>query len=585
MRVLRFVFLGVVAAGLCPAPAHAGESKGDAGPASSSGGFDEELKIWFPPGAPKTAYLARDPNHSFSQDLRKAFSNPALRESVCATLGTPAFAPDPALESSVRQLRTMEDMMCIATAVQEKAKVDKARREENASDLLATWFAEDRAAAEKMRPEDRRTAEFELRYTAYQLPMGNERARAGVKMIALRPSDDMAIAFLLEHGAEATYGTPGPGDIESAGALPGEKPRFHVSKDHVRQFVTDLYRSMIEAEGPAAGPFRSGWAGYLHLSGGDLAEARKLAAAYVSDPADDNPAFETIFVAYLDRLLCDGKPLADLVAHCPFPPQDAVAAELSENYCRTIGWSLAKRLIEVRGRDASPIAAQIVREALRAEPVNWMMRMESIRTLDRLDRGESAREYQAVVDLPATVVPKGIRLDAIGGVMVGFMDRTDYRSAFAVNQRWLDTYGYEPAALPEDGWSRLAAVEKIAESSAPCDDALACMLNKRIWIAIRLKEMKLARKTLEERLAYSLDARFAEETRVRLEEMAQTELDVGNRTAALRIVRYLWPQPKDPILAQLLKQQRQALSPPDGSLPEMTHEDRPWDSESFPANR
>jgi len=550
-------------------------------PASPLGEFDDALKLWFPPDAPKEAYLRRDPAHPFAADLRKAFeSNPDLRRSVCERLASPEYRPEPyPREPSIAQLRTMEDMICLSLAMNERTAARQEKKNDSASDLLAGWFAEERAAAEKMSPADRRRAEYDLRNSAFLLPKGNERARAGVRMIALRPSDDMAIAFLLQHGSEARYGTPGPEDIESAAVLPGDKPHFSVSKKQVEQFVADLYRAMIDGEGEAAGPFRSGWAGYLHLSGGDLGEARKLAAAFVSDPLDDNPGFETTFVAYLDRLRGDRKPLDALVARCPFAPPDDVAASMSANYCRTVSWSLAGRLIEARRRDAAPAAAEIVREALAAEPANWTLRLASIRTLDLLDPRESAREYRALADLPATVVPEEVRLDALAGVMTGFMDQGDYRNALVVNQRWLDTYGYRPSALPPDGWARLAAWESVADSDAPCPETLACMLNKRVAAATALGDMPLARRILEERLSHTLEAGFPEETRIRLFTFAQALLARGKPDEALRIVRYLWPQPKDPILAQLLKQERETLSPKGGPPVAMTREDRPWDPE------
>ncbi|HET7453478.1 MAG TPA: hypothetical protein VFL12_12090, partial [Thermoanaerobaculia bacterium] len=245
------------------------------------------------------------------------------------------------------------------------------------------------------------------------------------------------------------------------------------------------------------------------------------------------------------------------------------------NYCRVVSWSVAERLIRARGKEASPQAVAIVREAIRAEPVNWDLRIASIRTLDRLDREESAREWRALADLPATVMPAGVRLD---GLMTACIDRRDFAGALAVSRQWLDTAGYAPTALPPDGWARLAGISKAADTGAPCDDPVACILKTRIFIARALHDGTLARRTLEERLAYAFEQGFPEETRVLLEEAAQSELDAGNRDAALRIVRYLWPQPKDPVLAQLLKQQRDALSPKGGALVAMEPApESPWD--------
>jgi len=553
--------------------------------AQPSGTFDEERKIWFPPAAPPAAYLARDPKHPFGADVRKALaSDPTLRKAVCGRLLSAGFAPTPgSLEPSAAQLRTMEDMICLSLGYRARMESVQAKKDEGSSDLLAGWFAEERSAAEKMPPEDRRRAEYALRHSAAELPHGNERARAGVRMIALRPSDDLAIAFLLEHGSEVTYGSPGMDEIETAAAPPGENPRYSVSEQQVRQFVTDLYRTMIADQGPAAGPFRSGWAGYLHLAGGDLHEARRLAASFVSDPSDDNPAFETIFVAYIDRLLGTPAPLADLVAKCPFEAPDPVAAALSPNYCRAVSWSLADRLIRARGKDASPVAREIVREAIRAEPVNWDLRLASIRTLDRLDPDESARENLAMAELPATVMPKAVRLDVLDGVMIACLDRHDFAGAMAMSRQWLDTEGYAPAPLPKDGWARLAGDAAVADTNGACADPVACILAKRVFLARALHDTALARRTLEERLAYAFAAGFPEETRVRLEEEAQAELDAGDREAALRIVRYLWPQPSDPTMAQLLKQLRETLSPKGGPLVAVDPTPvSPWESAARP---
>lgn len=547
-------------------------------PPANLPGFDESLRIWFPPDAPPDAYLNRDPKHSFSEDVKKAFAaNPALRDAVCAKLREPvrSRSNDP----SAAQLRTLEGMFCLSIAMGQQRAATQGKKDDDAADLLAAWFAEERAAAEKLPPEERRRKESALRQSAADLPPGRARARAGVRMIALRPSDDMAIAFLLEHGDEVTL-PPAATGADSAGARAGGPPRLTVSKRQVRQFLTDLYRSMIESEGDRSGPFRSGWAGYLYLTGGDLAQARALAAAYVDDPLDDNPGFETIFVAHLDRLLGNPKPLAALVGQCPFTAPDPRAAGLSANYCRAVSWSLAARLIEARGRDASPVAAEVLREAIRAEPVNWDLRLVSIRTLDKFDPAASAQEYEALAALPATALPTGVRLDAIDGQMIAAIDRGDHRGALAISRRWLDTAGYRAAALPADGWQRLAATPTIHDSTSPCPDSLACVLAKRVVFATDLGDWALARRMLEERLAYTLEEGFPEETRFRLMQLAQTEIEHEKRDDALRIVRYLWLQPKDRTLAELLEQEREDLSPKGGPPVAMTPTPAsPWDAE------
>jgi hypothetical protein len=542
-------------------------------------GFDPIRGLWFPPGVSPETYVAGDSSHSFSSDVRAAFEKSAeLRREVCALLVNSRFEVDGRrLEPRVAQMRTLEHMLCAGMEMKEKQLEHAARRKAGASGLLEGWYAEERASAEELSPQERRKAEYELRHSVESIPAGNDRARAAVRMIALRPQDDLGLWCLLTYGEGAIYGEPEPGDIEGVAALPGETPHLRVNKKDIRELAERIYRAGIEAGGTSAGPYRGGFAAYLYLTGGDLAEARRLAAAWAADPANDNAPYERIVVALFDRLLEKPEPLSALLSSCPYPGLDPVAASLSRDYCRAVAWSVANRAVLTRGSGAPKVLADVFIDVIRSEPTNWPLRMESIRSIDVFAPERAVAEFQAVLDLPATAIPIGARLDALDGITGALIDRKDFRRALSVNQHWLDTAEYRPLALAPDGWARLAAGKIPTSQEVRSSDVVVNVLAKRLWLAIGAGDIRLARRTLEEHLALDLSIGEPVQSRRLLRLVAEAETQAGHGDAALRIIRYLWGQAFDPISAQLLRQDRDALSPPGGPPPEMTRVERPWD--------
>jgi hypothetical protein len=507
--------------------------------------------------------------------LKAAFeSDPKLRRKVCDVVASASVdSGSGGPERGVAELRAAELRLCRSLALRDQ---QQARRDEQARRgraLLESWYRQDRDTAHALAPSERRGKEAALRLEALAMPQGQDRARAGVAMIALRPQGDFGIGFLLEHGGEALSALDSGGQIARPGVPMG------LPHAVVREFVVDVYRDGASTRGDEQMAFKSGLSSVLYLTGGDLKEARELAAQVLHAPGDDNPSYQTVFVATLDRLLGDAAPLRALVTSCPFPQNDRFAGDLSDNYCRSIEFAIANRGLRARGREAPDELVEIMREVVREEPWNWPLRMTSIRAMQLKSVDSAAAEFQAVLDTPAEEVPDGARLDALQGMEACRLARNDFRGAGEMAQQWADTFGWSSRSLPADAWSRLAALAAVPEqdwTQVDKEDDLAGALASRIWYSILGRDYPTARDAIEQYLAHALDAGHPEQTRVWLDMLACAELADGDSKSARRVFEYLLPQPKNPVLADSVKTHLESLDGVDQPVAASQPPESPW---------
>jgi hypothetical protein len=555
-------------------------TSGTAQPTGSDlpGTFDPDLGVWFPPDAPESAYLSGgDSSRSLTADTRRAFgADPKLRERVCELLTSAENeVSGRRIDPSVAQMRTLQQMMCVGASLHRQVSAELTQRRRASREILQAVFDEEWTQAGRLSAQERRETERRLREEAQGWEAGSDRARAGLTMIALRPQDDLAAAFALAHLDEARLDPSAP----ARHAWPILPPQTGFSRRETTEFLGSLYRSKASGGGADAPAFGNGLAAYLYLTGGDLKEARSLASNFLSDPADDNRAYQEVFVALLDRLLGDPSPLAELWAKCPDAPADDVAAEISESYCRAVTWSMANRRIHSGEPKPPPALAEIMADMIRAEPTNWPVRMESIRNIQMLDENAAAAQFRAVLELPATVMPVGARLDAIDGLETMLARAGDRAGALRLSNLWLETARYAPAALSADFWTRLAAQPARDPEPVPAEgDPLGAQLLWRVTLATGLHDFSLARKTIEE-YAARLDEAGSDirECRRLMADFADAQAAAAqddDRAAARRVVSYLWNQPETAQVEATLSHARRALDK--GKSVELAPADRPW---------
>ena len=87
----------------------------------------------------------------------------------------------------------------------------------------------------------------------------------------------------------------------------------------------------------------------------------------------------------------------------------------------------------------------ILVEGIAAEPTDWGSRMESIRSLARIDHGLARREAEAVLAIPATLTQPGAQFDAVAALAgIAREEKHTPRACLAAGDR--------PAALRVAGY-------------------------------------------------------------------------------------------------------------------------------------
>jgi hypothetical protein len=226
-------------------------------------------------------------------------------------------------------------------------------------------------------------------------------------------------------------------------------------------------------------------------------------------------------------------------------------------------------------------------ESLRSEPMNWPLRMDSIRMIALADPSKAEEQFAAVLDLPATLIPAGARLDALQGLQNVAFETGDYRRAIAMNDRWLASAGFRPSPLPPDAWRTLAVMplptQKEVKEAEP--DFVSIALAAKFHLAVLGNDLALARETAEQFLAYRLRTGYPQTVRDWLQDIADAEVTAGDRAGATRILGYLSTQPQDPLLTSMLQNLRRKLSSPQGPLIELKPAESPWDETRPPPKK
>ena len=204
--------LGCLLAGRSEAqvPAESAPPARTADPAAEAlAGWDETTGLWFPRLAPRETYLqGSDPNRNMIRDVQDAFAaNTALRVAVCALVADPRReVRASALEPSLRQKRTILQMMCAGA---EAAEVSKKREEDVWRDNEARFErARDSDGARARSAVERRERYLELE--AADPPLDSlARLDRAFERFGLMPQAEMAIFDVLnESPFRATRSDP-----------------------------------------------------------------------------------------------------------------------------------------------------------------------------------------------------------------------------------------------------------------------------------------------------------------------------------------------------------------------------------------
>ncbi len=417
--------------------------------------------------------------------------DPELRRVVCALVHGEEFeGVERHLSGGLRQYRTMQDMACNAAAMNERREE---RQRTEPQEWKARWRREMEIDQARALAPDVRARECTNAFEASSTTgTAEERLALALKALGRGPVHPGIMRRVLEL------------------APPFERPRaaFH-------EFLPGL---LVEEGGegrPESIAYRAALRNY-RLYTGDHAEARTMTRELIELVPSKELRSDEVLLAMLDRLAGDPAPLARLFAECPTPSgwspeRDALATR--ESFCRDAAHFFAGS-VSLRLGSKTPAGYEgIVADLIRAEPTSWPARVSAILTLERFAPDAARRECHALLTIPATIVPLGARLDALG-ILVGLdATRGETAQARAGIDRFLSLLRYRPPKPPADRWERLLKLPvedyPVRRERGGGFGRVAWAVGSKVSLALKENDVARARRGVDEYLATSLE-RLAE---------------------------------------------------------------------------
>lgn len=456
-------------------------------------GLDRETGIWYPPDAPRQAYVDRsDPERGLGKDMLDAFKkDPELRRVVCAlVLGEEFEGVERHLSGGLRQFRTIQAMACMATAVNEQREE---RQRAEPQEWKERWRREMEIDKARALAPDVRKRDFDEAFRAGWTAGTEEECRA------------LALKAL---GRGPVY----PGVMKRVIEL---EPHFERQRAVFHEFLLGLLVEEAREGKPESIAYRAALRNY-RLYTGDHTEARAMTRKLIELVPSEELRSDEVLLAILDRLAGDPAPLARLFVDCPTPSgwspeKDALVTR--DSFCRDATFFFAESVILRLGSKTPAGYEGIVTDLIRAEPTNWPTRISLIHALELFAPDAARRECRAILAIPATIVPLGARLDALGSLAGLDEARGETAQARAAIDQVLGLLRYRPPKPPADRWERLLKlpVEEypLRKGRGAGFSLVSWALGSKVRLALKENDVARARRGVDEYLGASLE-RLAE---------------------------------------------------------------------------
>jgi hypothetical protein len=453
--------------------------------AAALAGFDEERGLWFPPDRPREDYLAN--LSSLMRPVMDIFkADPPLARAVCTLLADPKReARSTNLSQEMKQKRTMMNMVCAGILTHEQAQVTQETIRQATEAKWEAWM--ELKTARTLDLDGRRARVNELMAEGQLSVGGDDALQRPLAIFGLSPQADLSILDVLR---AAPWGESGQKRIDA--------------------FLTRLFDRETAEGMPDAALFRMARRHFLFYRG-KYQEALELSTLLVDDPALERwKGDNQIVLAILRRIAGKREPLDAITANCPVPElrREEFKAAAPGAYCRDIAYALSIRSIDTLGEKASPRLADVLEDIARAELTNWPRRLDCIRHIAVFDAGRARSHAEELLQVPASIVPEGARMDAL--MIVGKTSRKlkEFPRAQNAYDRYLDLYHYRPVPIPPDLWTKLAALPT-SETGKRMERTLewqflAQGLSRKVETAIDASDFAGARRFAEQYLAATL---------------------------------------------------------------------------------
>ncbi|MCU1229253.1 MAG: hypothetical protein JWO97_2137 [Acidobacteria bacterium] len=528
--------------------------------------LDPKTGLWFPPYATPKTYLKRDPAHSYSGDVKRAFAeNPALADDVCAAVT--AQKESPSSDPSVRQYATMLRMTCMSRAMGARDAHDRNRHEMETRGGLSAIFQEEEIAIASIPREQRDAESARIFGELGDAEKADTFLRRALRAIALDPAFTFPAAELLIN----------------RNILPDGPARY--SPGDLGDFLEQLYRTRVSTVRSDSAQWKGALPAVL-LFRGKLADARAAAMSWAGEAPPDRIWYARSMVAVIDAASGKESNFAKLIAGCGASPKWIASheGEPPSAYCESALSNLIIYALDAqRDRAPAPLARAAFELAAMQEH-DWPIRLALVRAGGGIDHaGAKSRFEEMLADENA---PGGARIDAVYYLAKLALEH-EPAAAAPLFDCWLRMHDIQIPALPDDAWSRLAAMpEHVTTKSSDCFapgvssvDSLCVIraLELRMNAAIGAKQWSTARESIEKLLALMLTADHPPTGPVRylLYTLASRMLnDAAVAKDAAPIFGYLAAQPHDSALELLLSQQRN----------DSKSANAPWPAEKHAAN-
>jgi hypothetical protein len=516
--------------------------------ASAAVQLDPKTGLWFPPYATPKTYLKRDPAHSYSGDVKRAFAeNPALADDVCAAVM--AQKESPSGDPSVRQYAMMLRMTCVSRAMGARDAHDRNRHEMETRGGLAAIFQEEETAIASIPREQRDAESARIFGELGDADKADTFLRRALRAIALDPAFTFSAAELLIN----------------RNILPDGPARY--SPGDLGDFLEQLYRTRVSTVRSDSAQWKGSLPAVL-LFRGKLADARAAAMSWAGEAPPDRIWYARSMVAVIDVASGKESNFAKLIADCGASSKWIASHEDEppSAYCESALSNLIIYALDAQHERAPAPLARAAFELAAMQEHDWPIRLALVRAGGGIDHaGAKSRFEEMLADENA---PGGARIDAVYSLAKLALEHEPALAA-PLFDCWLRMHDVQIPTLPEDAWSRLAAMpEHLTVKSGDCFapgvssvDSLCVIraLELRMNAAISAKQWSTARESIEKLLALMLTAEHPPTGPVRylLYTLASRMLnDDAVAKDAAPIFGYLAAQPHDSALELLLSQQR-----------------------------
>jgi tetratricopeptide (TPR) repeat protein len=249
---------------------------------------------------------------------------------------------------------------------------------------------------------------------------------------------------------------------------------------------------------------------------------------------------DRVLLALLDRVLGNPAALKPILGNCAVPEhrQSEYEGSAPGAFCHDLVYVVSTRSVDILGTKASPVFVDLLEEETRAVPTDWPRRMDCIRHVMTLDPARARALDDAVLAVPATLVPLNARLQALSDIGKTSRILGDYPRALAAYDRYLDLQRYRPAPIPEGLWKRLTALPELETGKRAEEDRLDALfltfgLARKAEVLADMKDFAGARRGIESYLAmaFALGDGTSQSPR-RLADLADVEgMDPSERAA------------------------------------------------------